>query len=306
MEPNDREGVKQKQHDGCAISFLAEGSFNKIYAVQTARSKFLMRVTLPVDPKHKTRGEVATLAWDNAIGFEWILTQFMPGVSANRRWRQLTTATKTFDDANFRSIGTLCTPELGGDNLGSQGENQEAAPGRVVSIAFFEGERLAALRDGHAKHPPERTVLYHNDLSLNNILIDDDGGKITAIIDWECVSAEPLWVATAVPSFLDVQGEEREDEPDRDQYPDADDPAAGGMEDEAGGRGRAGRRGMKRLWSQWEVEAASSTLTLDFQAAVNICSRWLFLKHIHRWIKCIGDGKFGRYDNISNFRDQLN
>ncbi|KAK0710040.1 phosphotransferase enzyme family-domain-containing protein [Lasiosphaeria miniovina] len=297
MEPDDREGVEWKQdvgmceplwtrepqadaiekacrstlalspEDGCAISFLAEGGFNKVYAVQTAQGKFLMRVTLPVDPRHKTRGEVATLAWvrrnthvpvpkvlafddtsDNAIGFEWILMQFMPGVSANRLWRQLTTATKTwiveqvadfqsqlfqrsFDDANFRSIGTLCTPELGGHNLGAQGKNQGPAPGRVVSIAHFEGERvtydiprgpfrsshdwlsaqLAALREDHIKvlatnpdedkkedsedilkfverlsallpkifpalqHPPECTVLCHNDLSLNNMLIDDDG-----------------------------------------------------------------------------------------------------------------------------------
>ncbi|KAH7259208.1 uncharacterized protein BKA55DRAFT_562211 [Fusarium redolens] len=54
-----------------------------------------MRVSLPVDPKHKTAGEVATLKWlsqhstmpvprviafddtrDNQIGFEWILMEY--------------------------------------------------------------------------------------------------------------------------------------------------------------------------------------------------------------------------------------
>jgi hypothetical protein len=56
-----------------------------------------MRVTLPVSPHHKTRGEVATLRWvrehtnipvpkviafddnsDDSIGFEWILVELMP------------------------------------------------------------------------------------------------------------------------------------------------------------------------------------------------------------------------------------
>lgn len=59
-----------------------------------------MRVSLPVDPRHKTAGEVATLRWirkrsempvpkvvafddsnANEIGFEWILMQRMPGIS---------------------------------------------------------------------------------------------------------------------------------------------------------------------------------------------------------------------------------
>lgn len=36
--------------------------------------------------------------------------------------------------------------------------------------------------------PAERMVLWHEDLSLMNVLVDDNG-KITAIIDWEFVSA---------------------------------------------------------------------------------------------------------------------
>lgn len=37
----------------------------------------------------------------------------------------------------------------------------------------------------------ESSVLVHDDLSMQNILVDSDG-KITGVIDWECVSALPL------------------------------------------------------------------------------------------------------------------
>ena len=49
------------KEDACAVSFHAAGAFNRLYLVQSARGKMLMRVSLPVDPGRKTRGEVATL-----------------------------------------------------------------------------------------------------------------------------------------------------------------------------------------------------------------------------------------------------
>lgn len=62
---------------------------------------------------------------------------------------------------------------------------------------------------------PERSMLFHDDLSMQNILCDGDG-KITGIIDWECVSALPLWRACSLPEFL--TGRERNEGPKRDQY----------------------------------------------------------------------------------------
>lgn len=50
---------------------------------------------------------------------------------------------------------------------------------------------------------------------VKNILGDEDG-KISAIVDWECVSAFPLWMSTQMrQSFRD---NERWDEPNPDQY----------------------------------------------------------------------------------------
>lgn len=59
------------------------------------------------------------------------------------------------------------------------------------------------------------TAVYHDDLNLTNILVDDQG-NITAVVDWECVSALPIWMAARFPEFLSVGG--RDERPDRDRY----------------------------------------------------------------------------------------
>jgi aminoglycoside phosphotransferase (APT) family kinase protein len=89
----------------CAVSFLAAGAFNRLYLIEDNHQKrFIMRVSLPVDPRNKTAGEVATLRWlrrhsdipvpgviafddsdSNEIGFEWILMELMSGNSAYYR-----------------------------------------------------------------------------------------------------------------------------------------------------------------------------------------------------------------------------
>lgn len=65
------------------------------------------------------------------------------------------------------------------------------------------------------KDAAESTALVHDDLSQRNILVDTDG-NLTAIVDWECVSALPLWKVCQVPAFLD--GRERRDKPVWDRY----------------------------------------------------------------------------------------
>ncbi|PSR90862.1 hypothetical protein BD289DRAFT_452114 [Coniella lustricola] len=72
------------------------------------RENLFIRVTLPVDPGHKTLGEVATtlflgnhtnitvrkiMAFDdprnNVIGFEWTIMGLVPGISAYCKWRKM-------------------------------------------------------------------------------------------------------------------------------------------------------------------------------------------------------------------------
>lgn len=59
---------------------------------------------------------------------------------------------------------------------------------------------------------PEATMLFHDDLSLHNILVDRDG-NLTGVVDWECVSALPLWASCYFPTFLNDQP--RNSMPDR-------------------------------------------------------------------------------------------
>ena len=66
----------------------------------------------------------------------------------------------------------------------------------------------------------EPSVLFHNDLSQYNILIDDNG-TLTGVVDWECVSALPLWKACDYPFLL--EGRPRDEEPDQNEYRHADD-----------------------------------------------------------------------------------
>ena len=65
------------------------------------------------------------------------------------------------------------------------------------------------------KSETESTVLYHDDLSMQNILVDEMG-KLTAVIDWECVSALSLWRACQIPVLL--QGRGLDEEPRRKDY----------------------------------------------------------------------------------------
>ncbi|KAF2267784.1 kinase-like protein [Lojkania enalia] len=101
----------------CSVSFFCQGAFNKLYHVQceqnARQSSYLMRVSLPVDPKFKTLSEVATLVWiqqhtslpvpkivaydcshANTLGFEWILMEKMPGRPLADVWRSMTWARK--------------------------------------------------------------------------------------------------------------------------------------------------------------------------------------------------------------------
>ncbi|KAE8415350.1 hypothetical protein BDV36DRAFT_298207 [Aspergillus pseudocaelatus] len=54
----------------------------------------------------------------------------------------------------------------------------------------------------------EAKLLYHDDLSASNIMMNSVSYRVTGIVDWESVSIHPAWEATEYPFFLrgmDVQ-----------------------------------------------------------------------------------------------------
>ncbi|POS73356.1 hypothetical protein DHEL01_v208247 [Diaporthe helianthi] len=392
---------RQRLHIGndatCSISFYAEGAFNKLYLVRTDEQSLLIRVSLPVCPHDKTRGEVTTLRWladntdipvpkvvtfddtsRNEIGFEWIMMELMPGVSAWRRWRSLTMAKKVFltqriaefqaqlfrhnfPRGSFRGIGTLgCV---------SDGE-KSPVPGQLISNMFFMGDHVnydgvhrGPFRSSHdwlksyleiamrefedvitngddedeieeaegalrvakrlltllpkifapIEEPPERTALTHHDLGLQNLLLDENG-NISAVLDWECVSAMPLWAVTQVPKFL--RNRDRADEPKRESYPDEDPPPEGTSgngqrdPDDLDNEGKNGlywihlmeyettqlrkiyHDKMRSFWPDWDLCREESRLKLDFYDAVDRCAGAVFLGRVRVWVDKIEAGDF--------------
>lgn len=99
------------------VTFLAEGSFNKTYTVDTKTKSlvksYVFRVSLPVEPGDKVLNEVATLDYvkrhtklpvptviahdsssNNVLGFEWILMEKIPGVPLSDIWSRLSYISK--------------------------------------------------------------------------------------------------------------------------------------------------------------------------------------------------------------------
>jgi hypothetical protein len=158
---------------------------------------------------------------------------------------------------------------------------------------------------------PEQTSLYHHDLHLGNILVDNRGA-ITAVLDWECVSALPLWMATHVPKFLEEQT--REEEPQKEQYMvetpaeaaarDRDDPGyldnegtnslywIHRMEYEATELSRVYEARLKELWQEWPFE--KRFVKQDFLQAIAQCDGfWIEMSNL--WADRLEKGEVVRF-----------
>lgn len=167
------------------------------------------------------------------------------------------------------------------------------------------------------QNSPERTVIWHEDLSLGNILVDEEG-KITDIVDWEYVSALPRWLTMKMPKFL--EGPIREKEPRRQEY--ADESARGSEVPEADEDNELDNEGldelycihlmeyeqtqlrkfyharMSQLQPDWDATAKESILKEDFSGAVTRCGGGYYLKRIAQWIDAVEQGEFPRLMDI--------
>lgn len=161
--------------------------------------------------------------------------------------------------------------------------------------------------------PPERSVLMHHDLGLQNILLDEQG-NISAVLDWECVSAMPLWAVAQVPKFL--WNRDREDEPRGENYPDETPQSEGGsingqrdpdeldnegknelywihlMEYETTQLRKIYHDKMRSFWPDWDLHREESSLKLDFYDAAARCAAGVFLKRVRMWVDKIETGDF--------------
>lgn len=161
---------------------------------------------------------------------------------------------------------------------------------------------------------PERTFLRHNDLNLSNILVDDQG-NITAVLDWECVSCQPLWISTQFPKLL--EGKPREDEPQRGEYgpyltefaeyDDADLDFEGVdtlfwehlMHYEQTQLRKVYMARMKQLRPDWDRDVEDSALKVDFYQAACAVYGWISLRIAEKWLEAVTREEFPRFFDLT-------
>ncbi|CAG8923960.1 unnamed protein product [Penicillium salamii] len=171
------------------------------------------------------------------------------------------------------------------------------------------------------QNPPEQSVLWHQDLNLNNILVDEKG-NITAVIDWECVSAMPSWMITGMPEFL--TGSTREQEPKRERYNDETPEQAAAIgpsaDPELDNEGKNElywvhqmeyetthlrdlyTRWMCQLRPGWATEVKENTLKNDFFNAVLCCDDGFSLKRVLQWVQAVENDEYPRLMDVLEAR----
>ncbi|KAI1276813.1 phosphotransferase enzyme family-domain-containing protein [Xylaria sp. FL0933] len=154
--------------------------------------------------------------------------------------------------------------------------------------------REAAL--GNAEETSVRTMLHHDCLSLDNILINDDG-IFTGVVDWQCISCLPFHVSCQFPTFLQ-QANDRFAEPIRNDY----------LVDQDGSLHAAYYRDRKRyeltrlrqmyieemmntapgFVDVWRCETSASLR--DYEAAVQNCDNEFTIEWVKEWVEAVERG----------------
>ncbi|KAL9564570.1 hypothetical protein ACKAV7_011022 [Fusarium commune] len=275
------------------IKHFAEGCFNKLYEVQVNdQAPLLLRVALPVDPQNKTMNEASELSRPGPI----LSTCFFYGLinKSDINLGPFRNSNEWFAarlEATKRDATATMAKWCGKGNLDCNAVKEIDDAARTFGIA----ERLLHLIWRIFPFPAEAetTVLYHDDLHGNNILVDD-AGNITGIVDWECVSIVPLWKACGIPQFLFDQP--RWTEPDRRRYRHD---ANGGISElyykhlhqyETTRLREVFLGEMERLDPRWMDIHKKTQLLRDFDFAVQFCNDVAVLKHIVKWAEAVEAG----------------
>lgn len=189
------------------------------------------------------------------------------------------------------------------DDLSSDDEDEVEDAERTLGII----KRLKTHVNEYFSDPsqdPEPSILSHGDISQSNILVDDRG-TLTGVVDWECVSALPLWRACYYPFFL--EGRPRHEEPDRNEYRHTDDGEPDSlywehlMEYELTKLRRYFLDEMRRLEPKWIEVFNSAKAKRDFYIAVQNCDNAIFAKHINEWL----DGIAAWEGTVRSLRDRI-
>ena len=170
------------------------------------------------------------------------------------------------------------------DGMNSDDEDELESAERTLDIVT----RLKPLVDRifPADQPgEEQSVFLHHDLSNHNVFVDDEGA-LTGLLDWEYVSAVPLWKACDFPSFLVEKP--REVKPNQAAYDLNDEDSADDYwrylkEYELTNLRRVFLDEMARLEPEWMEIFNASQMRRDLDYAVLYCDSELSARDIRYW-----------------------
>ena len=165
----------------------------------------------------------------------------------------------------------------------------------------------------------ESSIVFHDDISMQNILVDDTD-KIVAVVDWECVSALPSWRACQLPHLL--EGRTRVEKPRKETYgPDEDDEPGFTrtskldnegvdvmywehlLEYEVGQLRQVFLLEMERLRPEWIREYRQAQLKYSFETAVRHADFEFSLRKVQKWLEAYKMGE--AYDLRAKLIEQV-
>ncbi|KAK9319193.1 phosphotransferase enzyme family-domain-containing protein [Lipomyces orientalis] len=185
-------------------------------------------------------------------------------------------------------------------NSNEDSEEEEDDPEELENINYIISKLRSRLDEFFPTIDlePEPSMIYHDDMSRHNILVNEDG-ILTAVVDWECVSALPLWIACQFPPIL--QGKPLDREPIKSKY----------QHDENGEVAELYwehlenyeltqlrhlfLEEMQRLQPTWVEIFESSQQQRDFDFAVTNCDDSFLVRRIRNWLNDMDSG-------VENFR----
>jgi aminoglycoside phosphotransferase (APT) family kinase protein len=142
----------------------------------------------------------------------------------------------------------------------------------------------------------EPSMLYHPDLSANNILVNDEG-DLVGIVDWESVIAAPAWLSCQLPEFL--QGPSRsilscpEALPEEFQHDAA---AVEVNQEQLYGYEKAQLRRffleeMARVEPHWAETFRTESTRRDVLVAIELVAMGLRTNTVKGWAEAVGEGR---------------
>ncbi|EEU33638.1 uncharacterized protein NECHADRAFT_56350, partial [Fusarium vanettenii 77-13-4] len=190
---------------------------------------------------------------------------------------------------------------------GTEDDDDTDVSERARAVAMRLLELLPTVLPGEVE-TAEESVLWHDDLSQQNILVAENG-CLDSIVDWECVSTVPLWKAREEPILL--CGPSRPDRALREDY--GEDDIQKGDEDSLDNESSTDTywihllgsertvlrkfyyQTMEELLPGFNSQRTRDAILVDIDYAVQQCDNELALETIESWLD---DRNEGRYWNL--------